>query len=44
MIEDPTDHDWVLDAGNHLDRVATLLTCFDIDLEHVPESKADGEA
>jgi len=33
MIEDPSDHDWVFDTGNHLDNAAALLTGFDTHLE-----------
>ena len=34
MVQNLFDDDWVFDAGNHLDRAATLLTGFDIDLEY----------
>ena len=44
MIEDPSDHDWVFDTGNHLDNAAALLSRFDIDLDHAFSPKADVEA
>jgi len=43
MIEDPSDHDWVFDTGNHLDNAAALLTGLDIDPEQASSFKADVE-
>jgi hypothetical protein len=41
MIENPSDDDWVFDAGNLLDASA-LVAGFN--LEHIPSSNADVEA
>jgi hypothetical protein len=30
MIEGPSDHDWIFDAGNHLDSAAAPIENFDI--------------
>ena len=42
MVQNLFDDDWVFDAGNHLDRAATLLTGFDIDLENGVEALRPG--
>ena len=44
MIQNASDDGWVFDTGDDLDRAATLLAGFDIDLEYTTPSKADVEA
>jgi len=38
VVQDPLHHRWVLDAGNHFDRAAALVTGLDVDLEHALEA------
>jgi len=44
MIQNASDDGWVFDTGDNLDRAATLLAGFDIDLEYATLSKAGVEA